>query len=477
MSENLNAVAADTQVQPEPAIVVLNISSDAMEVEMTFQEAVGAPTLKPVFEDVAALLAEKGIVYGINEVALKAVCDHPMYNRPFTVAKGKEPKTGADGFLKYLVETSRDLRPKLREDGTVDYRDLGFIQPVVKDQPLCEIHLAEKGEDGCDVYGNLREGRWGKAPENPMGKNTHTNEDGTMLVANCDGSAEVKRGVIDVIDVLRINGNVDNSTGDIEFAGDVIIDGDVGAGFRVVSQASVTVRGSVEAATVQAAGDIVVGTGINGMDRGSIAAGGNLKCKYIQSCYIKAAGDIFADSIMYCNLECGGNVELAGKRAALIGGRASIAGTLTAKTLGTESHVATQITMASTGVEKEQELRALADKVKAIDGEIRKLIQLLTRYEDLIKQGRVNQEQAKMLITVKDNYQAQMKLREETQQQLEKAKAEQLEASRAGSYIVCKDRVHSGVSITFGPLVLKVNSSFVNSRILIIDNDIAVRPL
>lgn len=477
MSDQVNtkgrAGQQDQEEEPQPPVIVLTASGDGMELVMVLQKP-AANTRGPVYEDVMAALAEKGVTFGINEIAIQAICRNPMFNHPMTVAKGVSPGTGRDGFLKYLVNETRDLRPKLREDGTADYRDIGYVQNVRKGQPLCEIHPPQKGRDGSDIYGNVLEGKYGREPRSPQGKNTEISEDKTMLLASVDGNVEVLRGVVNVMDTMSIKGNVDNSTGDIHFVGDIVIAGDVVSGFNVSSEGSITVKGSVEGAALKAAGDIIVGQGINGMGRGSIIAAGSIKCRYIQSCYIQADENIYADSIMYCTLECGGNVELGGKRATLIGGRSTIAGVLSAKTIGTDTHVQTPITMAGLGTKKNRELQELEHEIAKIDAENVKLLQIMARSEDLMKQGRLDAEQAKAVLAVKQNYLAQAERRKQVQSQLKQTQQELLEASKTSSYILCKGRVHSGVQITFGPLIMTVNESFVNSRICIVDNDIRV---
>lgn len=467
----------DGQPEATPTRFAFRAVADGMQFEMTLQKS-SDNTLPPTYEMVMEQLAEQKVNTGIDEGLIRALCDRPVYFRPMVVARGRQPEVGKDGSINYLVETTRELRPKLREDGTADYRDLGFVQNVKKGQVLCEITPPEKGADGVDIYGNVREGKMGKAPLNPSGKNTVLSEDGLQLLADRDGTVLVTRGVVDIQEVLNIRGNVDNATGDIEFVGDVIVNGDVVSGFNVTTtNGSITVKGNVEGATLKATEDIVVGVGINGMNRGSITAGGNIKCKFIQSCYIKSGGDIYADSVMYCHMECGGNLELNGKRAALIGGRSSIVGKLVAKTIGTNSHVATYITMASSGVEAEKELLRMEKELAQIDADTRKHLQLLTRYDELNKQGRIGGEMKETILSTKQSYIQLIERRKAVEQRQREVQAEQLRASQVNSFIECKGRIHVGVQITFGPLIMTVQNSFVNSRVCIIDNDIVVRSL
>jgi uncharacterized protein (DUF342 family) len=462
---------------PTKPVIILKVTRDNLELELQFQRS-GTNTSDPLYEDVMAEIAALGIVYGVNESNIRHLCEKPVYNRVFVVARGASPKVGEDGYLKFLVDTNHELRPKIREDGTADFKDLGLVSNVTKDMPLCEVHPPEKGEDGMDLYGNVLEGKYGKEANPPIGTNTALNEEKTMVVALVDGNVEYRKGAINIMDVLRIGGNVDNSTGDIDFVGDVIVNGYVVSGFKIKSQGSVVVKGGVEGAGIEARGDITINEGMNGMNRGTLVAGGNIKCRYIQSCFIKAEQDIYADTVMYCTLECSGNVELSGKRAALIGGRSSIAGRLIAKTIGTDSHVATEIRMVSTGLLKSRELEELSRSIARMDGEITKLVQVMTRFDDLQKKGaRLDADQLKGLATVKENYVTLAQQRKDAAAQLEHSKLEQLDASGENSYIECKGRVHTGVKITFGPLNMLVRESFVNSRIHTYDGEIAVATL
>jgi len=475
MEENINNPTEGAL--PTKPVIIVKVTRSGLEAELQLQRT-GTETADPLREDILAALAEKDIIQGINEEIIAELCAKPAYNRVYVIAHGKAPETGKDGYLKYLVQTQRELRPKIREDGTADFKDLGFVQNVLEGQPLCELYAPEKGEDGVDVHGNVLEGKLGRECQAPAGANTCYNEDKTMLLAEVSGNVDVKHGVISIIDVLKISDNVDNSTGDITFTGDVIIGGDVVSGFKVSSGGSIVVRGSVQGATLEAAGDINIGQSMNGMNRGVLTAGGSVKCKYIQSCYVKTSGNIYADTLMYCKIDCSGDVELSGKRGVLIGGHSSIAGKLSAKTIGTSSHMATEINMCATGTEKEQLIAHLVKEIKNTEAEITKMMQVLARYEDLAKKGvKLNAEQIQGVKAIKDSYLQHSQKRNDTQAQLDAIKKEQLEASQENSFVECKDRVHTGVRFSFGPVSMMITQSFVHSRIHVLDGSIKVSPL
>ena len=72
--------------------------------------------------------------------------------------------------------------------------------------------------------------------------------------------------------VLKVD-NVDNSTGNLRFNGDVVVKGFVQEGFEIHSTGNVRIEGSVEGASIYADGSILLVNGINGMGRGILQAG------------------------------------------------------------------------------------------------------------------------------------------------------------------------------------------------------------
>lgn len=483
--EEVSAAETDAAAEPEEEekpvpqkpVITVTVSSDSLTATMSLSR-IALETLPPTEEDIRAALDEKGIVWGIDEKYLKHICEHPTYGVDMEIAKGVTAQTGNDGYLKYLIETKKDLRPKVRPNGTIDYYDLGYIQNVRKDQSLCEVHLAEKGADGHNVYGLVLEGKYGREADIPCGQNTVYDKEINMVVSTVDGNAEVDaRGTIDVHDVLQIPGNVDNSTGNLFFVGDIVIGKDVASGFKVESEGNIIVNGTVEGAHLSAKGDITIAQSINGMNRARIIAAGNLTCKYIQYCHIETGASIFSEGIMHSTIECGGNMELGGKRGSLIGGKLIIAKALIAKTIGTESHVATHVTVAGAGLVHNKRILSLKKEINALDTELIMLVQTMNWCESLIKKKialkpfQVNAfEHGKTrLDSIKGEREQKIQLLEESQRELHNV-------DPAECYIKCVGRIHTGVKIMFGMHTLSVNASFANSRVSLCEGEILISP-
>ncbi|MCL2579678.1 MAG: FapA family protein [Oscillospiraceae bacterium] len=456
------------------ARITVNVVRQKHEAEMLI-ERTGTNTVDPTHEELAAALAEKGIVAGIKEDLLLRLAADPVYNEKLIVAVGKRPEVGKPGELRYKIRTTRELKPALREDDTVDYKDLGYTNNVEAGQVLVEIIPPTKGEDGFDVLGAKIEGIFGKETTSPKGAGTDLDQAGN-LVALVAGNATFNKGVISIQEVLKIKGSIDNSTGDIDFAGDIMISGDVSAGFRVTSRSNITVKGIVEGAHLKAKGDIIIGEGINGMNSGTLTAGGNIRARFMQNCTVRAGRDIYADTIMHADLECDGDVELNGKRGVLIGGSTTIAGKLVAKGIGTPNHAATNVVMGGGSITKQHEYVKLGESIKQIDADITKLVQILNRFDGLQKKGALAPSQRDTAEQVRQNYNALTEQRKAAVAELEEAGLARL-VSSGGSYVECKGRVHTGVKFVFGPLTFNVQAGFVNSRIGVISGEVAVSSL
>lgn len=79
---------------------------------------------------------------------------------------------------------------------------------------------------------------------------------------------------------------MDNSTGNIDYPGNVTVRGNVKGGFSIIAKGDIVVEGVVEDALIQAGGQIIVKRGIHGMTKGILRAQGNVICKFIENATI-----------------------------------------------------------------------------------------------------------------------------------------------------------------------------------------------
>lgn len=295
-------------------------------------------------EMLEGILKESGVSYGLDRELLDGLPDSEnRYFHLFLIARGKAVVHGKDGYIEDFFK--RTVRKKFEEDehGRVDYFHLNIVQNVEKGQPICQIIPPVPGVPGRTVLDEEITCKEGKTPSLPKGRNTEASEDGMQLLAVKSGRVEFSGRSFLVKSVLEIGGNVDFSTGNINFVGDVHIHGDVGSGFSVRTIGNVTIDGVVEAAEIEAGGDLIVAKGILGDSRAMIRAHHDVYAKYMENCTVHCRGSLQTDCIVNCDVYCDGEVNVRSGRGTIIGGRIRAAQGVDAKVVGSKSESVTSI--------------------------------------------------------------------------------------------------------------------------------------
>ncbi|NLT47060.1 MAG: DUF342 domain-containing protein [Clostridiales bacterium] len=409
----------------------------------------GAPDeeLHVTVEQLKQILADNRVVYGIKENSLQLIAVRPIYGIKVEVARGTDPIDGKDGYVNFFVKRDSEYKPEYNEDGVIDYKNIEYFQQVTKGQLLCEVIRETKGTDGVNILGVAVPAKRGRPPVSPMGKNTLFNEDGTRLFAACSGVVRFIKDHIDINEVLQIRSSVDQGTGNINFPGDVIIEGDVCYGFSVVTGGSVTIRGVVEGASVEAAGDIFISKGINGAGGKKVVAGGNLRSGYIENAELEIAGDITTDYIIDSNIICNGNIQLMGKNELIVGGSVNVLGELTARYIGNEKERPTRIEVMGVVIADTEAINKLKQEREDYNSRALKLTEMLNQFSGmsgLIRESAVN-EQLNIL-------KQQLTLLKEGIDSISR-KIEELENQGRVEYpgaVICKKKLYQGVKIYFG---------------------------
>lgn len=289
-------------------------------------------------------LEKRGICFGIDTELLENLPDNQdRYFRLFRIAKGQPVSHGVDGYIEDFYERVVKKEFSENDHGKVDYFHLNLVQNIDKGNVICRAVPPVEGVPGRTVQDREIGCRTGKAASLPKGPNTEISEDGAKLVASIPGRLEFNNNKFQVKSVLEISGNVDFSTGNIDFVGDVHIRGDVISGFSVKALGDVTIDGVVEAAEVEAGGDLIVSKGISGDLRGVIRGHHDIYAKYMESCSIHCKGNIQTDCIVNCDIYCDGKVYARSGRGTIIGGRIRAAQEVSSKIVGSRSESITAV--------------------------------------------------------------------------------------------------------------------------------------
>lgn len=291
-------------------------------------------------------LKEKQVKFGVDgELLDRLPQEAERYFHLFLIARGTPAVHGRDGRVIDLFNRVQERVVTMDEFNRVDYASLNLVQNVEEGGVICRILPPELGVPGRTVQDEEIPAKNGKTAVAPKGRNTVLSEDGGKLLAAKTGHVEFNGRTFQVKPVLEIGGNVDFSTGNINFLGDVHIHGDVCAGFEVRAMGNITVEGVVEACTVEAGEDLIMVKGAQGGNQAVLRANHSMFAKYLENCCVYARERLQTDCIINCDVYCDGSVEVCSGRGTVIGGSIRAAHEVNASVVGARSECHTDIVL------------------------------------------------------------------------------------------------------------------------------------
>lgn len=294
-------------------------------------------------EDFLARLDGAGLKFGINEEVVEDWFTDKRYCTDLYIADGSPAEESRDAFIEYTFNVGGEFRPTIDENDNIDFHRLNQINHVAEGEILAVLTPAYEGVNGKNVLG------LDILPKKPVrltlspGSNTELSEDGNVLTATTAGHVEMLRGKINVNNIYTVKGNVDAGTGDIEYDGSVKIAGDVMAGYAVIATGDIYVDGVVEAAFLNAGGQIVLTKGMHGDAKGSLKAGGNIAARFIQACTVESGGDITSGSILHSKVTAKNSIVVSSKRGVISGGEFKAGTLISAVAVGSPAKTNTQL--------------------------------------------------------------------------------------------------------------------------------------
>lgn len=337
-------------------------------------------------QGLSGLLSEQGVSFGVDQDYFQGMELSDIYMRLFLVAQGVPPIDGKDGSILDMTQANTPFTIQKNEKGRADYKNLNLISSVDEGQVLCEIIYPEDGVPGMDICGGMINPKKGMEPLIPLGKNTELSKDGSKLLSQVGGQVVFNHGKYDVEPVLVVPHNVDYSTGNLDFKGDIIVRGDVNNGFVVKAGRNITVEGTVEGAFITADGDVTIHKGMNGNLGGSIEAGGALKVSFLENTTARAAGPIYVDTIINSQVSSGDSIFVQGKKGIVIGGVLTAARSIEARIIGSQSQRETSLVLG--------EQSNKTNERESIQGQLKETLETIEKLEKNLNY--LNQMKAKL---------------------------------------------------------------------------------
>jgi uncharacterized protein len=253
----------------------IRIAGEGLHAYVVVDATLPAPAVA-VLEEALGLA---GVKSGIDPSALEKIASGGAGDGPCLVASGSPSAKGADGRVEWLFSPGPETRAL--------YRNAAI------GQRLARVHPPLPGVPGTSVLGQVIPAPPGKPARLHTGPNTATDpSDPAVVVATAGGNIVAAEGSIEVQPVLTVAHQIDYGSGDIDFAGSIIVRGDIRGDVTIKVKGSLTVHGNIEDAVILAGGDVTVEKGFVGRGKGRIEAGGCVKLLHVLNQTVIAGKDV-----------------------------------------------------------------------------------------------------------------------------------------------------------------------------------------
>ena len=237
-------------------------------------EEVRIPPPNLSVETVLSELGAQGVTHGIELPAIVGAIQR-LPTAPVVVASCTPARPGSEATITTYFAEHVEWQETIREDGTMDYRGLLQVPTAEEGQLLASKVSGTPGEAGVTVRGGPIPPKAVQEVVLVAGKGARLDSSGLTAFAATTGRPTIERGpdgrhVVRVLPVLT-HGDVDLASGNLRFAGDIVVQGNVADSMSVIAGGNLTVYGSVSRAYLEAAEDLcVLGNAFNS----TLVAGG-----------------------------------------------------------------------------------------------------------------------------------------------------------------------------------------------------------
>ncbi len=301
----------------------------------------------------------------------------------FLVAKGRAATEGKDEA--FVLSKELQVEPDSWQDGApVNYYEKTSIITVQAGDTVGTITPLEPSRGGVDVTGRVLPAK-AKPKALLLDQATFTRPDDkpTHVITKIAGHLVCDGDSVTIQEVLTVSGDVDFECGNIDSTVSVHIKGRVLDHFAVRSGGSITVCKAIEAAHVEAEGDVTVKNGIIGHGAGLVTAKGDIIAKFCTGAHLSARGDVkIAKQLMSSHICVGG--QLTGIAAGLIGGCVFVGGSVEVATLGSGANVPTHLVI-GVAPDRIREVAVLIRSMQRLKKLVEPITELLARVEQTAK--------------------------------------------------------------------------------------------
>ena len=328
-------------------------------------------------EDIQSLIAEIPIKLMVNYDKVGELVDHNVKYNEGVMCVFVEGRKPIDGNVQKIIldyDFSIDTG-KESESGSIDFKERGFIHNIEAGIQIAHFMEAKPAIDGLDIYDTVMEAHYDEDPCYKLGKNVTVDPDGIVIRSGIRGILTNHNNTLSVSTVAEID-KVDLSTGNIEVNGSLIIKDNVAPGFSIKTEGDILVRGNIEDAQIECAGNLIVSGGIIGGPNSTIRVNGKIYSSFIRNATIICKGDLLSNQLVNAEIACNDRVIVLEGKGVIIGGNIKALNGVWAKSIGSMSESKTTITVGR-DAEADAEFKNIVTTVKTNKEEISKIKSLL----------------------------------------------------------------------------------------------------
>jgi hypothetical protein len=368
------------------ADLAVSITDDRLKAFLTFTPARGTGAAIDV-QEVRSRIQEAGVVKGIDEARLLKALDlvaRGKFFKNLLVAEGKLPPPGEENRVIFHIRLATGKTLTILDDGRADFRAQDRITHIGKGAHIATVKPPPlEGLESWDVTGRpippapgalsgLQAGRDVSAARQPDGS--------LFFYAEADGELVRDGTVIAVQQVHTVAGDVDMTSGNVNFPGIVRVNGTVQPGFRVIAAGDIEVEETVDAALLSSEGSIIIGQGIKGEGKAILRAKKDIDSPFAEQAILIASENVrLKGACLRCQVKCNGKLLLESEKGNLVGGEVRTRKGVAVQNLGSPGGVPTlvffgQDYMLKDQIEREErEVEAIARRAVELDADMKRI--------------------------------------------------------------------------------------------------------
>jgi uncharacterized protein (DUF342 family) len=451
----------------------IDISEDKMKAFLSFAKTDPENSLSVTEGVINFELDKAGVKYGIFADVVNDIAGGNKRGEKILIAAGLEPIDGEEAKFEFFFPTEKSLKPQVKENGQIDYKELSAVSSVLKDVLLIRKTPATSGTNGVDVRGNVILAINGKDVNISLGPGVYKDIETSLLIkSGVEGVVfyNPRNNYIEVQQLYVIQGSVDYSTGNVRVNCSVVVKGDVKPGFSITTKSNVDIKGVVEVASIKCEGTLNVKDGIIGDRNQVIMAGSDIHTGYLNKAIIKCGGSVYiASEVRNSIVESNDELMIVKSFGVILGGKITAANKVLAPFIGNSYSIPTEIEVGIIPKYKEQYLAKIKESgaIKIQFEEYMQKVVLLSKNstEDMVD--------SRLAPAVKLLNEYSLKL-EKIKEELEEIEKAYLNVPDPGVYV--SRTIFPGVTIRIKHLVREIKEEHTHVMFKIIEDEIVCLP-